>query len=147
MVLNIITSTSLILAILDHYLSISKVLSSISRQISTIDLTWVLTQVISESAIFRWIATSGWVIRQSFALLSSSTDITRNLFGHPIRLPNKRRENKQWYYCRKWQSFESFYVYSMVIFGLKKYLMLMMFLYYDALYWRILIAPLANPRT
>ena len=35
--------TCLILTILDHYLSISKVLDSISRRIPAINLTWVLT--------------------------------------------------------------------------------------------------------
>ena len=61
---------TIILAILDHYLSISKVLDLISRQIPTIYLTKVLTRVIAESASFWRIGITGRVIPRLLLLMS-----------------------------------------------------------------------------
>ena len=70
-------STRLILTILEHYLSISMVLDLIWKRIPTIDFTWVLTWVLSESASFWQIAIAGWVIRRSLVLIHKVNNLKK----------------------------------------------------------------------
>ena len=70
-------------AILDHYLSILKVLDSISRQKPTIDLTWVLTQVVVKSASFLRIAITSQVVCQS-----SKVFLSLKLYTVGAQIPN-----------------------------------------------------------
>ena len=78
-------STRLVLAILDHYFSISKVLNSISRRVPTIDLTWVLTRVIVESVSFLWIAIASLVIRQSLQSSKQAVTVSWCSFHYKMR--------------------------------------------------------------